>query len=776
MAVLKITIILALLQHVPHQASALIKCKFINDTNSTVNSTLACHLFSSWSELNPLSGEQYQQVQTYNFQPSTPLILTQEAVSNLTPYSNESSLFLYGIKGLNMFPWLYQPNAPRWYLGVDLSTIEFYFNGMPPGEYQCKRDMIPDNGSSTCIFYSIIFQTFFARHNKYSSVPVCPHLFKYAYLTSFELDSQVDSFLYTQLLRFDQTDVNSEESIYSIVNITTIKGYNFKVDTSLLHPLVFKNITELYLVNTIASIQSDLFKHFSYLRLLTFELNSVGNFYHSVGVSWMLYLPTTGVTIQVFELRETGSYFYPDRDLCLFASFPQNRSVYLVPLVDANATRFTSCTSTLKWLGRNYYNQPWLDVVNAYRFTSCDNNTSIINDTEIDERLNLCRLRHASGEYQSYNDYYETRILNMFLTQLVPFVCIPCACLLGLFLNWKIIQTISKHKTKDLKEDFYKYMSANAKFNCVYCLILVFYPMNSCIWRPSYLFCSSISTSHFVQYFKIVMIAYVGETVKMCANVSYLMMTLNRFLLIGKDHAPWLIKVAKLECKWVVRGSFIISCLLNIGHVWEYIPYDDVLFENIVNQHMNRLQNSDLVNPNYPLTNYDSMIFFCYIVVNFLINFLAFFVLNTVIEIMIVRRMHKEIIDKRLRMSQMNSSTAAFAKLDESRIKQEKKREEEDNKKERRVIQMVVFNSIFNFILRSPDILVLFENNVSFLYTEINFAMLDLFNPGILNLFVDIGYFAFILTFSTNFFIFYHFNTKFRESVTFISNWKQALK
>jgi hypothetical protein len=57
---------------------------------------------------------------------------------------------------------------------------------------------------------------------------------------------------------------------------------------------------------------------------------------------------------------------------------------------------------------------------------------------------------------------------------------------------------------------------------------------------------------------------YFGEVVKMCANVSYLMMTLNRWylLLIGKDHADQVAShtgLTKLEVKWVVGGSVVFS-------------------------------------------------------------------------------------------------------------------------------------------------------------------------------------------------------------------------
>jgi hypothetical protein len=84
-------------------------------------------------------------------------------------------------------------------------------------------------------------------------------------------------------------------------------------------------------------------------------------------------------------------------------------------------------------------------------------------------QLKLCKVKkngtaqqEKSSSYPSYPDYYETRLVYMFFIELVPFTLIPCACLIGLFLNYKIIMTIKKNRKKELKEDFYKYMSVNA--------------------------------------------------------------------------------------------------------------------------------------------------------------------------------------------------------------------------------------------------------------------------------------------------------------------------
>jgi hypothetical protein len=381
----------------------------------------------------------------------------------------------------------------------------------------------------------------------------------------------------------------------------------------------------------------------------------------------------------------------------------------------------------------------------------------------------------GSNSYPVYPDFYQEKLGAMLFMEIVPFVLIPCSCVIGIFLNWKIIQTIKKNEKKDLKEDFYKYMSANAKFNCLFCLIFGFYPMTSCTWRPSYFFCSQVFTSYFVQYYKIVMMAYFGEVIKMCANITYLMMTLNRYLLIGKEHAPWLVKIAKLEFKWVIRGSFLFSALINIGHGWEYQAVEDLVILQSYNSFY--VQSFSGSYSDYPETN-RGLSYLIYSIVYFVINFGVFFTLNTGIEVKIVRRMHKELWMKRERLTKMNiNKTSSEAVLtctsldvdNKSQSSEGKTSEKEDEKKERRVIKMVVFNGIFNFFLRAPDVLfwIGYHNILSILYRDDILFELNKYVPGFFNFIADIGYLTYIITFTTNFIIVYKFNKNFREAIVF---------
>jgi hypothetical protein len=137
--------------------------------------------------------------------------------------------------------------------------------------------------------------------------------------------------------------------------------------------------------------------------------------------------------------------------------------------------------------------------------------------------------------------------------------------------------------------------------------------------------------------------------------------------------------------------------------------------------------------------------------------------------------MHKELKAKRERMLQMSNHVRLSDFSPSGKASVDKKKEEEDGKKERRVIKMIVLNGLFNFFLRSPDLLVWLQYNVirNFLarggYT---WEHLSIVIPGFSNIIVDIGYFTYILTFSTNFFIFYKFNSKFEAAVIFFKTTK----
>jgi hypothetical protein len=692
------------------------------------------------------------------FQPDGSSVKTREPI----PLSNELNMsilaqiqtyIIYGAGGVNVYPWTACGlRCVQIELDLRFSTIDFYVNNSPPSDYACTPDLIPDHShTSVSLFSTNIYSLNLNRGNKYSSQAICPYVFKNSNIAQFFLSYQVDSFLFVNLLRFQADNDTKKISINSNINYLSLQAgnYNYKLDTGLLHPVVFEKVNKIDFYGTIKSIQTDLFKNFDAVTA-RFHLTSLGNFFHQIGIEWINYFSDgshVSFDSNLLYAHVLIPYNYPDQDLCIFTQLSFNKKIYI---------DFNCCYQPAVIFA-------WFCKIGIF---GCSGDSTNVSDDTLSALVNSCKVttNNKSNSYPIYLEYYQIRLISMLSMQLLPFVLIPSSCLVGLFLNWKIIQTIQTNKKKDLKEKFYEYMSANAKFNCIYCLIFAVYPMTSCDWRQSVHFCSSIFRTRFVQYYKIVMMAYFGEIVKMCANATYLMMTLNRYLLVGKDHPPWLVTVANLKFKWMIRGSILFSVLVNIGHGMEYQVIEDAPIISTDYFTLNGFSYSD-----YPQAN-QGFSYYIYSAVYFAFNFGVFFILNTGVEVKLVRRMHKELREKRERLAKMNAEKSSASTELACKREEKMKAEEDDLKKERKVIKMVVFNGVLNFVLRTPELLFCLEYlcHQSDLHTIFVYTF-GVYMPGFLSFMADIGYFTYTLTFTTNFAIFYTFNKNFKDAVVFRS-------
>jgi hypothetical protein len=130
-----------------------------------------------------------------------------------------------------------------------------------------------------------------------------------------------------------------------------------------------------------------------------------------------------------------------------------------------------------------------------------------------------------------YSEFYQAKFVIEFAHGLLVFVFIPCCCALGLFFNNLIIWTVNKNKERELKDSFYQYMSLNVKFNYEYCFIFLFYPINSCADSlfGGY-FCSTIRQFTITQLYKVLLVAFFSESIKMGANVFLVLIAVNRYM------------------------------------------------------------------------------------------------------------------------------------------------------------------------------------------------------------------------------------------------------
>jgi hypothetical protein len=208
--------------------------------------------------------------------------------------------------------------------------------------------------------------------------------------------------------------------------------------------------------------------------------------------------------------------------------------------------------------------------------------------------------------------------------------------------------------------------------------------------------------------------------------------------------------------------------LINIGHIFQYrINYGwGVVFSTTTDIVANEMKDF------YPTIVANSVSFGAYVLFYFLNNFGVFFLVNTWIEVSLVRKLHKELTYKRKKVAEEIELTSlhnsAHSTVLNKIIKAKQKKIEQDNKKEQRAIIMVISNSLINFILRLPEIFVFISSSNSLFPSN---PLYSFFNSlyDFMSMMVSFSYLAYVLTFSTNVLIYYLFNTKFKQLFIFWS-------
>jgi hypothetical protein len=730
--------------------------------------------FTSWSDLRKGLNNSNLSAFTTNsselsLHPAKPIILTSEIeiwqlAAVKTGVSNQNlTLNIIGLSGLEVAQWSNQAGFSSATLFIENSKVEFYVNGTKASNLGCSSNLLlpfhsphkPPSSQLNFSLFNVFTSIYFAHNNIYSADPICPYIFSNVNMNTICIFSQIDTFLMANLWRFQTATelipLNSTISDYKI------NGYGYRLDTQVLDPLVFESLLYLSIFESIGSIQNDLFGNFQQILSIQFTLYSFRNFFHKIGIAWTLHLNSSLQQRLVAFTKAHSSwivgaeYTYPDRDFCIFAQHLLQSAVLFV----LDSPTLTECTTTIELILSNYYLYNISLIFNQWSYSDriysiCLNSSN--RTTNFTNRISQCNLTENRGATTLYAEYHQVQFIVEFIQDLVIFIAIPCACFLGLLLNIIIIRTVHKNKKKDLKDTFYVYMSINAGFNCAYCVIFLFYPINSCVnIQSGGYFCSSIRASVVTQLYKIVFVAYFGEAIKMCANIFYILMNVNRYMLIGDKHNPTLEKISKWDIAWVVGISIGISLLLNVGHAFQYnlneltIYIDDPYGFTYLYQI-------------YPyIYAYSFLSIQIYLIVYFVINFLIFFIVSTAVDVIIVRKLHAALEDKKTKTKDMKAHVSA----DTISFRKKRKLEIEDRSEERAVL-MVVVNALFSFFLRLPELLVVLSGSPMLFGTVLAYFF-DLFS-SILEFATDVYYLAYILTFSTNFLIYYLFNMKFKET------------
>jgi hypothetical protein len=300
-----------------------------------------------------------------------------------------------------------------------------------------------------------------------------------------------------------------------------------------------------------------------------------------------------------------------------------------------------------------------------------------------------------------------------------------------------------------ISESFFTFMLANAILNVIYSFAFLLYYSISCAQILLDFMDSNDNCQELDKW-----MWTVTSVLKVMANFSFLLISLNRYLFVGKDHATWVKTVAKTYVKTTTFLAFVCSCLLSVVTYFQIntfssgkhnikidnggqIPlYSKYNYHHVYNLHYHTEQIELMLNQ---LTS-TLPIVIGFVIVRDFFSYFLFCIFNLAIDVMTVNKL-KESMAEKAKLSSLN-------------------KRDEQMRAERRCVLMVVLNSLVNVLLRLPELLaivfyIIVETNSNGLYV---FKMLC-FTYNQCQTLNDIANPFYIISLSTNV-IFFYFSTR----------------
>ena len=434
-------------------------------------------------------------------------------------------------------------------------TMNFYRNGRL---IKSCGDMLESNSSALSIFQIALSSNHSNFGLYYCEYPtkICPLVFRNFYVLSFILLGLVDSFYKKNTLTFhSQDDDDDDDDLNSrIYTVEMEKVENIDLNTNLLNPSVFRYITRINIYGSVNSIEKSLFRRFTHLREINFQVAYFRKFIHKNGIEWIseinrdiyvdiglwnssqLDMYSSSVKFltiacnTVLNLQEAPLFeAFPDEDFCVYRDFPFNKLVILMQICEANMIESINTdefTCTYLWLIQ--YIAHYYEYYDKDRNSTRGLNSKKIIDSKafrdkskcnFESRVNLCnKSAYKIKEiWSTLDNYYLNKKLQIGFKISSYFVS-----LVGICFNLLNIVLIVKKDNSDLFKEFkqYSYLWLNSTFSLAILIIHILSWMTECFF-PFELFCPEIRKLVAIQLFKIIAKECLTSTLRFMLNFTY---------------------------------------------------------------------------------------------------------------------------------------------------------------------------------------------------------------------------------------------------------------
>ena len=550
-----------------------------------------------------------------------------DLMNMLTRTSGQMDVLFQNIMGFNENS---QKNVMTPLKTIQINNIifDFYRQGKLLLSHDCTRE----NFNLTTNFFGSFRVPLMMRNVLYNH-KICPYVFMNTKLRLLFLNEISNSLLFTNRVEF--LSINETKHFDMNIKYLIYLKFSFYCDAltlANLNPFAFKTIKYLLIQGNLEHIEENLFENFNKITLISIKSDTLSNFFHR-GTKWLNSL-NKNLNVSHVNKKEFNAnihklisiefdvqgwffnnkyYTFPNEDICLFKSFPHSQLV--LPLIVFSPLRLQAqslyeekCTCTLIWLVQEYkyyFNENftvqnrYVDLLPANRafFENVTIGECVRNEKFFNEKFNACNF---SQMWTNCNELREFDIValsgvNNFVLLLKWFQYLievyirSILCTLGLITNLFTLKVIqNKRHAKNFENSMYKHIRFNAMFNSLFCLIFLFSLMNVCIF-PKTSFCSDVWRTEFSQYFHIYVILFLGNTLRLCCNISYILFSISRFVLSGTTVKN---KLRKMIEKQNIKMFYLIVFLLGMSFssflLFEhsvnklYEEYDDVNANNNV--------------------------------------------------------------------------------------------------------------------------------------------------------------------------------------------------
>ena len=444
--------------------------------------------------------------------------------------------------------------------------FDFYREGNSITSENCLRK----NFDSTSDFFGNVKALLLTANVIYNS-HICPYVFMNTRLEQLYLGDISNSLIFRNRVEFlDINETNDFDMNIKALQFLVVNFFCESLSPSNLNPFAFKTLKYLLVKGKLESIEAGLFENFKEISFISIKGDEMENFFH-LGTKWLNSLNkdlnvnlrkarelrgnihrlvTVEIAVQGWFMFNTY-YTFPNEDICLFKDFPHSQLVLPLILYDASRFDTTECTCTLVWLQQHYklyfYNN--FSQFNAYiniepQYRDFFVNQTLLKCQQSEEYFNKKFL--ACNFSQRFEKCDFTRFKTVSINGIQSFILMvkwfqyilevyvrTILCSIGLITNLLTLKVIrNKKRQKNFSNSMYKHICVNALFNFGFCFIYLSSLMNICIF-PTTSFCSSIWRTEFAQYFYIYVILFLGNTFRLCCNISYIFFSVSRFALSG---------------------------------------------------------------------------------------------------------------------------------------------------------------------------------------------------------------------------------------------------